>query len=76
MSKLSTDVTKHDHLQGDPDAARSLVEYGDHKCPSCADMQPTVRCLQAHFGDQMSFVFRNFSAARDSSLGRASGGGG
>jgi len=59
MSQLSIVVTKHDHLQGDPNAACSLVEYGDYECPSCGEVQPTIKGLQAHFGNQMSFVFRN-----------------
>ena len=60
MSKLSIGVSKHDHLQGNLNAACSLVEYGDYECPSCGDVQPTIRSLQAHLGNRMSFVFRNF----------------
>jgi len=60
MSKLSVSVTKQDHLQGALNAACSLVEYGDYECPSCGEVQPVIKKLQAHFGDQMSFVFRNF----------------
>lgn len=60
MSKLTIAVTKHDHLQGDLNAACSLVEYGDYECPSCGEVQPIIKSLQAHFGSQMSFVFRNF----------------
>jgi len=60
MSQLAIVVTKHDHLQGDPHAACSLVEYGDYECPSCGEVQPIIKGLQAHFGNQMSFVFRNF----------------
>lgn len=60
MSKLTIPVTKHDHLQGNLHAGCSLVEYGDYECPSCGEVQPIIRKLQAHFGNQMSFVFRNF----------------
>ncbi len=60
MSKLSVSITKQDHLQGVLNAACSLVEYGDYECPSCGDVAPTIKSLQARFGDQMSFVFRNF----------------
>ncbi|RRA47661.1 DsbA family protein [Acidipila sp. EB88] len=60
MSKLSIAVTKHDHIQGNPDAACSLVEYGDYECPACGEVQTIIKRLQAHFGSQMSFVFRNF----------------
>jgi protein-disulfide isomerase len=60
MSKLAIAVTTHDHLQGNLSAPCSLVEYGDYECPSCGEVQPIIRNLQAHFGDRMSFVFRNF----------------
>ena len=60
MSKLTIAVTKHDHIQGDLNAACVLVEYGDYECPSCGEAQPIIKSLQAHFGNQMSFVFRNF----------------
>ena len=60
MSKLTIAVTKHDHIQGNPNAACSLVEYGDYECPSCGKAQPIIKRLQAQFGDQLSFVFRNF----------------
>ena len=60
MSELSIAVTKHDHVQGDLNAACGLVEYGDYECPSCGAAQGMIKELQAHFGDQMSFTFRNF----------------
>ncbi|ADW71370.1 DsbA family protein [Granulicella tundricola] len=60
MSKLTIPVSTQDHLQGDPHAACSLVEYGDYECPSCGEVQPIIQSLQRHFGNQMSFVFRNF----------------
>jgi protein-disulfide isomerase len=60
MSKLSAPVTSHDHTQGKTNASWTIVEYGDYQCPSCGDVQPVVKQLQAHFGDRLRFVFRNF----------------
>ncbi len=60
MSKLTVPVTAKDHRQGDPDAACTLVEYGDYQCPSCGQAYPIVKRLQKHFGKRLSFVFRNF----------------
>ena len=60
MSKLSIAVNADDHIQGDPAAECSLVEYGDYQCPSCGAAYPTVKRLQKHFGKRLSFVFRNF----------------
>ena len=60
MSKLSIAVNAEDHLQGDPSAECSLVEYGEYQCPYCGQAYPVVKRLQKHFGKQLSFVFRNF----------------
>jgi protein-disulfide isomerase len=60
MSELTISVTKHDHIQGNLHAPCSLVEYGDYECSSCGRVQPVIKGLQAQFGDNLSFVFRNF----------------
>jgi protein-disulfide isomerase len=60
MSKLSVPVGAKDHLQGSPDAACTLVEYGDYQCPSCGQAYPIVKRVQKHFGKRLAFVFRNF----------------
>jgi protein-disulfide isomerase len=60
MTKLSIAVSAEDHLQGDPAAECSLVEYGDYQCPSCGEAYPIVKRLQRQFAKRLSFVFRNF----------------
>jgi len=60
MSKLSIAVSAEDHMQGDPAAECSLVEYGDYECPHCGRAYPIVKKLQKHFAGRLSFVFRNF----------------
>jgi protein-disulfide isomerase len=64
MSKLSIPVSEDDHVQGNPTAECSLVEYGDYECPYCGAAYPIVKRLQKHFGKRLSFVFRNFPLAR------------
>jgi len=60
MSKLWIAVSAEDHVQGDPAAECSLVEYGDYECPHCGHAYPIVKRLQNHFAKRLSFVFRNF----------------
>jgi protein-disulfide isomerase len=60
MSKLSIAVNADDHIQGNPTAECSLVEYGDYECPHCGSAYPIVKRVQKHFGKRLSFVFRNF----------------
>lgn len=58
--KLRTPVNEKDHKQGEVIAPLILLEYGDYECPHCAATHPVVKKLQAHFGPQLLFVFRNF----------------
>ena len=60
MTRLSVPVSAKDHIQGDPHAPVTLVEYGDYQCPSCGQAYPIVKRLQKHFSKRISFVFRNF----------------
>jgi protein-disulfide isomerase len=58
---LTLPVTEdRDHVQGSPDAAVTLVEYGDYECPYCGAAYPIVKDVQAAMGDELRFVFRNF----------------
>src|SRR5437660_2138557 len=49
-----------DHLQGDPNALLTLVEYGDYQCPFCGAAYPEVKKVQKELGSRLRFVFRNF----------------
>jgi protein-disulfide isomerase len=60
MSILQVPVTSADHIQGDPHAHVTLVEYGDYQCPACGLAYPIVKAVQKHFGKRLRFVFRNF----------------
>ena len=60
MSALKIAVGPTDHIQGDADAACTLVEYGDYQCPHCGRAYPIVKRVQKHLGKRLRFVFRNF----------------
>jgi protein-disulfide isomerase len=57
-------VGPEDHTRGLPDAAITLVEYGDFECPYCGEAFGIVRDLQRTFGDSLRYVFRNFPLAQ------------
>ena len=57
---LKIPVGPNDHVQGDPAAKCTLVEYGDYECPHCGRAYPIVKRIQKHFGKRLKFVFRNF----------------
>jgi protein-disulfide isomerase len=60
MSILQVPVFAADHIQGDPKAPVTLVEYGDYECPACGLAFPIVKAVQNHFGRRVPFVFRHF----------------
>lgn len=60
VARLSSPVTTRDHAQGPPDAAVTLVEYGDYECPHCGRAYPIVKEIQKRLGSRLRFVFRNF----------------
>src|SRR5260370_11802551 len=49
-----------DHVEGDPKAVLTLVEYGDYQCPFCGAAYPEVKKVQKELGSKLRFVFRNF----------------
>ncbi|HSB53620.1 MAG TPA: thioredoxin domain-containing protein [Gemmatimonadales bacterium] len=60
MSHLTLPVSDRDHIQGNPKAALTLVEYGDYECPYCGMAYPIVKRVQERLGKKLRFVFRNF----------------
>ena len=60
MSALKVPVGASDHVEGNANAACTLVEYGDYQCPHCGRAYPIVKRIQEQFGQRLRFVFRNF----------------
>jgi Thioredoxin len=58
--RLADPVTSDDHVQGEPDAAVTLVQYGDYECPYTRMSRHSVHELQREFADTLRFVFRHF----------------
>jgi protein-disulfide isomerase len=56
----SSHGTPTNHVEGQGKSGVTLVEYGDYQCPFCEQYYPVVKQIQAEFGDQISFQFRNF----------------
>jgi NhaA family Na+:H+ antiporter len=52
---------ERDHLRGDENAKLVLVEYGDYASESCRAAVSQVHGLRRRFGDELLFVFRNFT---------------
>ena len=48
------------HVYGNPDAAITLVEYGDFECPYCGAAAPVLRELIDGSDGKVRLVFRHF----------------
>src|SRR5438445_13178338 len=57
---LVPDDPGRDHIQGDPKALLTLVEYGAYQCPSYATAYPEVKKHQEEIGCKLRCVVRNF----------------
>jgi protein-disulfide isomerase len=57
---LTVPVNERDHVQGSPNAAVTLVEYGDYQCPFCGAAHGSVKEVQRVIGDDLLFAFRHF----------------
>jgi protein-disulfide isomerase/rhodanese-related sulfurtransferase len=52
------------HATGNPNAAVTVVEFGDFECPVCGREEPVAREIRAKYGNQIRFVFRQFPLTR------------
>ena len=57
------EVSSTDHIEGDPDAKVTLIEYGDFQCPACGASFPHIKQLRAEYDNRVRFVFRHFPLA-------------
>ena len=53
-------VRPDSHVTGNPNAAVTVVEFGDFECPICGSEEPVVRQIRAKYANQIRFVFRQF----------------
>lgn len=49
-----------DHVKGSDAKEIIFVEYGDYQCPGCGGAHPYVNQVMEEYGDNVTFVFRNF----------------
>jgi protein-disulfide isomerase/rhodanese-related sulfurtransferase len=53
-------VRPDSHVAGNPNAAVTVVEFGDFECPVCGSEEPVAREIRAKYAKQVRFVFRQF----------------
>lgn len=53
-------LIRPDSFQTNPDAAITIVEFGDYQCPACASVHPTVARIVEERGEEVNLVFRHF----------------
>jgi protein-disulfide isomerase len=60
QATLTPEVGAQDHVLGPPDAAVTLVEYGDFECEFCGRAYPELKRLLKQVGGKVRFIFRHF----------------
>jgi protein-disulfide isomerase len=52
-------VQPADRYQGPVDSKVTLIEYADFECPACYGLFPTLKQIEAEYGDKVLFIFRH-----------------
>lgn len=63
--RLAVPVSTEDHLLGSPDAALTLVMYGDYTCPYTRRASAFVDVARKKLGRRLRYVFRHFPREDD-----------
>jgi len=58
--RLTSGVSKRDHIRGPLDAPLTLVEYGDYECPYSGAAHRIIEEVRARLGPRLRFVYRHF----------------
>lgn len=53
-------ISNSDWIQGNPEAAVQLIEYGDFQCPACGYYYPIVKVILEKYNDRILFAYRDF----------------
>ena len=59
-SRLLLPIQPNDHVEGNPDAQYTLVEYGDYECPGCGRLFLVLRELHSRLDPDLRIVFRHY----------------
>lgn len=60
-SPTETKLVRPDsHTAGNPNAALTVVEFGDFECPVCGREEEVAREIRAKYASRIRFVFRQF----------------
>lgn len=49
-----------DHVQGNPNAQVTIIEYSDFECPYCKSFQPTMEKIVKDYNGNVKWIYRNF----------------
>ena len=64
ITRLKNAVSERDHSSGSPDAAVTLLEYGNFQCIDCGLAFPVIKEVRNLLGNNLRFVFRHFPVVR------------
>ena len=59
-TKAEFTITENEHIQGNPEALVTIVEFSDFQCPFCQKFHPTVQQILDNYPNQVSWVYKHF----------------
>ncbi len=58
------DISKNDHLLGNPDAKVVVVEYSDTECPFCKIFHNTMHQIVTKYDGKVAWIYRHYPIAQ------------
>lgn len=59
-SNTKLEITKSDHIRGNPEAVVTIVEFSDFQCPFCQRFHPTVQQILEDYPNEVRWVYKHF----------------
>jgi protein-disulfide isomerase len=56
----TSNASVSNHTRGAGNKKVTFTEYGDFQCPVCGQYYPLVKQVEAKYGDDITFVYKNF----------------
>lgn len=53
-------INNNGFVRGNKNAAIRVVEFSDFECPFCENVYPTIKALEAKYGDKLSIEYRHY----------------
>lgn len=64
LSEIKVEITRDDHIFGDPNAPIKIVEFSDTECPFCKSFHASLNEVLPEYEGQVAWVYRHLPLAQ------------